>query len=510
MNFTLVRISLKVLFTAIILLFISNSCYANDKDAIVEKKADFIIQVASSISYPNLDNTKTYKIGLFGKSRQINPIYEKLRSQGQELKIHGKLVEFLRFKNTRKIEPVDLIFLEGNSKIRINELNEQLAGHPYIIVTENFPFGMSMLNFTLNKKNELFFEIQEEMINNKGAKINNDLLSSTHRVTSIEEWQQRLNSAVKVIKKQEHTIDLQTDEITEKETVIRTQYKTITISLIFLIITSGLIFLLLRINHQRKKILIELEQKNKEVIDSIKYAKRIQDTILPSQSKMELLFKEFFIMYKPKDIVAGDFYWVEEKEQKLFFTLADCTGHGVPGAIISVMCSNALSKTVKELSILQPSKILDKTAELLRERMSNSEEEIKDGMDLALCCLDLNSNKLEYAGANNPLYFISEGKLNEIKANRQPIGKYSELKPFTNHTLDVKKGDCIYIFSDGFVDQFGGENGKKFKHQPFRKLLLSIHNEPMEKQKQLLEEAFNEWKGELEQVDDICMIGLRV
>lgn len=511
-------------------LFTSAATYGNEED-IVKKKADFIIKVASSINYPDQSKTKLYKIGLYGKSRKINAIYEEIQSRKTQLTINGKAVELLKFRNTKRIEPVDLIYVEGNSKIRIKELNEQLAGHPYIIVTENFPFGMSMLNFAMNKKNELFFEIQENAIKNKGAKINRNLLSSSNRVTSSKQWQLNLESAVlviqkhertinvqtkeinkqdTVIKEQENTINLQTEEIDEKATVINSQRQTITVSLIFLLITSGLVFLLFRISRQRKKVLNELEQKNKEIISSIQYAKRIQSTILPSQNQIKEQFDEFFILYKPKDIVAGDFYWLEKEGGKIFFTVADCTGHGVPGAIISVMCSNALSKAVKELLILQPGKILDKTVELLEERMSNSEEDITDGMDLALCCLDPKTRKLEYSGANNPLYYISKGVLKKIKADRQPIGKYSERKPFTNHVLDVEKGDCIYIFSDGFADQFGGPNDKKFKYKPFRELLLANHNKPMEEQKQLLNKAFKKWKGELEQIDDICIIGLRV
>lgn len=251
-------------------------------------------------------------------------------------------------------------------------------------------------------------------------------------------------------------------------------------------------------------------EKNKEILDSIRYAKRIQSAILPPQKLVKQYLHDSFILYKPKDIVAGDFYWMEHEGDKLLFTAADCTGHGVPGAIVSVMCSNLLTKAVKELNILEPAKILDKTVDLLEARLSKSEEEIGDGMDLALCSLDLKSGKLEYSGANNPLYYIRNGELHEIKADKQPVGKYINRKPFTNHTIEVQKGDCFYIFSDGYADQFGGPSGKKFKYVAFKKLLLDIHNKPMEEQMNILDRNFEEWKGDLEQIDDICVIGLRI
>lgn len=502
-------IKLKIILVAAILLLVSISTFAKEQDVLIRKKADFIIQVASSINYPDMDSLTTYKIGILGQNSKINSLYKEFQNSKYQLKIHEKPVEYFKFRNAKKVKPVDLIYIEGDSKIRINELNKQLSGHPYFIVTENFPFGMSMLNFAINKDDELFFEIQESIFKSKGAKIDKGLLSSTNRVDSLEDWQQKLNAAILVIKKQENAIDLQQEEIVKKTSTINSQYQTIVISIIFLLITIGLLFLLLRINSQKKKVLNVLEQKSKEIIDSIQYAKKIQTTILPSQDKFKEQFKEFFILYKPKSIVSGDFYWLVTEKEKVFFSVADCTGHGVPGAFISLLCSNALTKSVKELYISQPGKILDKTVELLEERFSN-DNEIKDGMDLALCSIDFGSNKLEYAGANNPLYYIRKGKLEEIKSNRQPIGAYSERNSFTNHTLDIEKGDCIYIFSDGYVDQFGGLNNKKFKCKSFRKLLLDIHEKPMEEQKQILDDTFEEWKGQLEQVDDVCIMGLKI
>lgn len=252
----------------------------------------------------------------------------------------------------------------------------------------------------------------------------------------------------------------------------------------------------------------ELEEKNKEITDSIQYAKRIQNAILPPSKVVKEYLQESFIYYKPKDIVAGDFYWLEQTEEKVLFAAADCTGHGVPGAMVSVVCNNGLNRSVREYGLTDPGEILTKTREIVIQEFEKSEEEVKDGMDIALCSLE--GNKLQYAGAHNPLWVIRDGELLETKANKQPIGQFDNPEPYTTHTIELQKGDSLYIFSDGYADQFGGDKGKKLKTANFKKLLLSIQNESMEKQKQLIDEAFENWKGSLEQLDDVCVIGVKV
>ncbi len=252
----------------------------------------------------------------------------------------------------------------------------------------------------------------------------------------------------------------------------------------------------------------ELEEKNKEITDSIQYAKRIQNAILPPQKVVKEYLQESFILYKPKDIVAGDFYWLETVKGKVLFAAADCTGHGVPGAMVSVVCNNALNRSVREYGLTDPGEILNKTREIVIAEFEKSEEEVKDGMDIALCSLD--GNKLQYAGAHNPLWIIRNGELLETKANKQPIGQFDNPEPYTTHTIELQKGDSVYIFSDGYADQFGGEKGKKLKTANFKNLLLSIQKENMQKQKELIDEAFENWKGDLEQLDDVCVIGVRV
>lgn len=249
------------------------------------------------------------------------------------------------------------------------------------------------------------------------------------------------------------------------------------------------------------------KQKN-EITDSIQYAKRIQSAILPPLNLLDSQLKDHFVLYQPKDIIAGDFYWLSHTKGKILFAVADCTGHGVPGALVSVVCNNALNRSVREYELTKPGEILDKAREIVVQEFSKSDEDVKDGMDIALCSIE--GQKLEYAGAYNPLWIIRNGEIIETKANRQPVGKQINPKPFTTFTIDLEKNDLIYLFSDGFVDQFGGEHGKKFKAKAFRELLLNIQNESIIKQKELIHDTFKNWKGDLDQIDDICILALRI
>ena len=252
----------------------------------------------------------------------------------------------------------------------------------------------------------------------------------------------------------------------------------------------------------------EIVEQHKEIKDSIAYAKRIQSAILPPIKIVKEYLKDSFILYKPKDVVAGDFYWMKQVGNKVLFAAADCTGHGVPGAMVSVVCNNALNRSVREYSLSDPGEILDKTREIVIQEFDKSEEVVNDGMDIALCCLE--GNFLSYAGANNPLWVIRDGEILETKANKQPIGKFDNLAPYTTHKTELKKNDSIYIFSDGYPDQFGGVKGKKYKSANFKKLLLSIQKHSMIKQLEMLDKEFENWKGIIEQIDDVCVIGVRI
>jgi len=258
----------------------------------------------------------------------------------------------------------------------------------------------------------------------------------------------------------------------------------------------------------------ELEVLYKHVTDSIKYAKRIQEAILPPDSLVKRVLPNSFVLYKPKDIVSGDFYWIDEKDGKTMFAAVDCTGHGVPGAFMSIVGYNILKHSVNNNNFTTPSLILDALNEGVSETLHHGHEEsqAKDGMDLSFCTIDYKNMELQYAGAFNPLYIIRDGELMQTKADKFPIGLFlgEEKKKFTNHTFKLKSGDMIYIFSDGYADQFGGPNGKKFMANHFRDLLLDVHKHPIDKQKEILNKTIEEWRGPLDQVDDILVIGVKI
>ncbi len=252
----------------------------------------------------------------------------------------------------------------------------------------------------------------------------------------------------------------------------------------------------------------QIEAHHKLVQDSIKYAKRIQGALLPSQQQFEKNLKDAFVFYQPKDIVAGDFYWNTKLNNKTYFAVADCTGHGIPGALLSVLCYNALNRTFKEFGLESPGEILDKAREIIIDEFSKSGQEVADGMDIALCAIE--DKKLLFSGANNPLWIIRNNELIELKADRQPVGNYPAMKKFTTQEFELKKDDKLYLFSDGYADQFGGSNHKKFYKKPFKNKLLSISHLPMETQLNELAICFNDWKGDIEQTDDVCVLGFKV
>lgn len=271
-----------------------------------------------------------------------------------------------------------------------------------------------------------------------------------------------------------------------------------------------------------------IEEKNKDITDSINYAKRIQTAILPADTALSNHFTSF-VFYRPKDIVSGDFYWVKEVGERLFFSVVDCTGHGVPGAFMSIIGFNSLNRIVDDLKIAETGKILDKLNELVIDSITRETREgitIRDGMDLSFCCFDKTSKTLYFSGAHNPLYVIrnsaikllgyeenmeADGKtLYEIKADKMAIGGSINDSNYTTHSIKVEEGDSIYLFSDGYADQFGGPKGKKFMYKRFKELLLTLQSSDMETQHQALESTILEWMGDLDQLDDICIIGIRL
>jgi len=294
-------------------------------------------------------------------------------------------------------------------------------------------------------------------------------------------------------------------------------------NIIIIAISAGLVIVIIfsifltnrfRVTQKQKKIIEEqkheVEEKNKEILDSIRYAKRIQNAILPSMDAMNKALKNGFVLYKPKDVVAGDFYWMEMVENKVYFAAADCTGHGVPGAMVSVVCSNALSKALLEENATTTGELLDRTREIVINRLAKSGEEMKDGMDISVCCIDYNKMELQWSGANNPLWIIRDNDLMEFKPDKQPVGMHSAMKPFTTQTISISKADRLYVMTDGFQDQFGGENGKKFKAAKLKERIQEMKNATMDQQSKMLDDLFENWRKGFEQIDDVCIIGVEL
>jgi serine phosphatase RsbU (regulator of sigma subunit) len=264
--------------------------------------------------------------------------------------------------------------------------------------------------------------------------------------------------------------------------------------------------------YELKKEKDSIQREKRELVDSINYAKRIQTALLPSSAVIRERIGENFILYLPKDIVSGDFYWVETVDDWVFFAVCDCTGHGVPGALINIVCNNALNRSIKEYGITSPAKILDKVAELIVESIG-LDGEVKDGMDASICSFNKTTRELFWSGANIPLWiarteFVYE--LIEHRPDKQAIGLTDDRQPFTEHKIQIQKGDILYLASDGYADQFGGENGKKLTRKKFKELLLLQRGISLEQQQVNLLNFHNEYKGKGDQIDDILVMGIRI
>jgi ligand-binding sensor domain-containing protein/serine phosphatase RsbU (regulator of sigma subunit) len=300
-------------------------------------------------------------------------------------------------------------------------------------------------------------------------------------------------------------------------------YRTTWFDLMLLTVALGIAYSYYKIRRSNVKIMeqnqeIELQKdviqkKNQEMVDSINYARTIQSATLPTTEQWHKLLPDSFVLFKPKDIVSGDFYWLANQGDEIFFSAVDCTGHGVPGALMSIVGYNGLNQAVNEHKLSDPASILRNLSSSVNESLRKSEHDdyVKDGMDIALCKLNFKTLKLEFAGAFNPLLIIRNGEEILTKGDRISIGSMdTEQRSFQNHEVDLQKGDCIYIYSDGYADQFGGERGKKMKTTIMRKKVLELSSLPIKQQKIELEKYLQEWQGLLDQVDDICVIGLRV
>lgn len=355
-----------------------------------------------------------------------------------------------------------------------------------------------------------------------------DYIGLSDSLFNIEKSRQTLDMKEKYeTDKKEKELELQRAISTKNEAESKRKTTFIIAVLGVLVLVTGLLFMVYKTSKLKQKTNVELEQKNKliahqkelveekqkEIIDSINYAKRIQTALLASDKLLNANLPEHFVLFKPKDIVAGDFYWAAPTPEGFLYITADCTGHGVPGAFMSLLNISKLNETINQKHILRPDLIFnDVRTEIINAlNPEGSTEESKDGMDAVLCKLDTRNMKLEFAGANNSFYIIRNQEILVCKADKMAVGKsHDDSALFTFNEIALQKGDMIFTFTDGYADQFGGPKGKKLKYKQMEDIMLSIANLPLQEQKNILNQRFEEWKGTLEQVDDVLVIGVRV
>lgn len=393
----------------------------------------------------------------------------------------------------------------------------------------NHSMVLSSANNDLNRVADLYLDkslcfyklrnIDSTFINRAWAQKYKDSLFSTSKTAEITryEMQYEFDKEQETIKSEQLKKEIEAKNALERKQLL------IYAALAGLVLLLGLVVIVLKSNNQKKKDNLLLRQKNdliesqkKDIIDSINYAKNLQQAILPPLTKIKEELGDSFVYYKPKDIIAGDFYWLYKTKDAVLFAVADCTGHGVPGAMVSVVCSNALDSSVKEYGLNEPGQILDKTKDLVLETFSKTSQNVKDGMDISLCSIRRNGNiiNVKWAGANNSLWYIHNNEIKELTANKQPIGLSEHNKPFTTQTLDLNKGDTLFFSTDGYYDQFGGDkgsaSGKKFMRKRLAQLFFDMKELSTADQLAMIDKTFNSWKGKLEQIDDVCIAGIKL
>lgn len=466
------------------------------------------------------------KEGIASGLNNIAVIYEELKNYSKAMEYHKKSLKLYRQESNKMAVSSSLY----NIALVYNSQKDYDNAIKYIDT------AMSLANevSALEPLREHYTTLSEIYYNK------NDFKTSLHYYTLLSNLKDTLIN--QDLNKQivEMSTKYQTEK-KEKENQILTQknelqdlslnrQKIINYSISFgLILVMGLAFFIFRGYKQKQKanflleeknVLIEqknkiVEEKNKDITDSIRYAKRLQTAILKPENTLTNYFDDGFILFKPKDIVSGDFYWFEKFGNQSLIAAADCTGHGVPGAFMSIIGCNLLSQAVNEYAITQPAAILNsinKGLTKVLQQKGDADSFVTDGMDIALCAFNSDKMIVEYAGAFNPMWLIRDNQVIEFTPDKFPVGAFvdSKLRMFNCHEIPVLKGDMIYLFSDGYADQFGGPLGKKFKYKPLQKLLLENHKKSGLEQKAALNKAFESWAGNVEQIDDVLVIGIKI
>ncbi len=455
----------------------------------------------------------------------------------------SSLSDFLFILNTEGFY-IDIQFPHNNNIIDLNPKSIINKHHTQVQIGDDFNRKLEKyltrlkettinqeFEFSISKDIEInhFIAKISELKSEKGQVLGYVLLA--HDITKIKQHENVLNKEIEEHKKKisdlEKEADFyikQGDVITNQRAKIQKERDKLAVEKTDMVKQKALLeqdldFIMKqgdKIAEQTHKIKIQhklVQKQNKKIEDSILYAKRIQSAVLPPNRFIQHLLSEHFIFYKPRDIVSGDFYWTKQVDDKIYIAAADCTGHGVPGALMSMLGITFLNEIINKNIIIHANEILNDLRIHIISSLSQtgSSGESRDGMDIALCIIDHEKHLLEYAGANNPLYLIRNNKLLETKADKMPIGIHRRAKEsFQNHIIKLQKDDLIYIFSDGFVDQFGGEDGRKYLSANFKKLLIENCSQTLNDQKIILEKTFEEWRGERTQLDDILIIGFKI
>lgn len=516
---------------------------SNTEEAIYHQRKSLELYAKANDKQGQINTLSNLALDFLDLQQNDSALYYLIKLKGLEEKMDNTSRYFMHqnfghyYYNVRDFQPAIKSY---NKALSIAE-NEQMIDSKatclmllsdVYIATKNYVKAEELLNQSieiaqanklLHETNESYvklIELYEKQGNYKKAfekerlndKIEKEIynLDKINKINEIES-QLKLTEKENIIAQKE--LDLKNEQLNTVEAKSKVTQLFFVIALFFIIIVF-VIFILVRARKLNAKINLQkmmLEEKNTEITDSINYAKRIQSAILPSTDIFKHHLPQSFIFYKPKDIVAGDFYWLQTIEENVLFAAADCTGHGVPGALVSVVCSNSLNQSLKELKTISTSKILEKTRTLVKDQFNTGDEKnVNDGMDIALCSINKSTNEIIFTGANNPLWIVRNNELIEIKGDKQPVGKHFKEKPFTEHKYQLEKNDMLYVFSDGYADQFGGPKGKKFMYKQLKNLFISISSKNIEEQHQVIANNFDSWKGDLEQLDDVCILGIRI
>jgi len=417
------------------------------------------------------------------------------------------------------VKPNDVVFLKNNIGVVLMELERYNEAKSYLIeayFSSSNPRNKADYAFNLA-------QMYEQLGDYKSAI---DFMDTYVRLND------SLNNAIYTKNLSETEAKYQNEKREEQNILLSERLKNKSLQIYFalaaILLLLGLAFFIFRGLRQKNKANIALSDKNKiieeksllveeqhkDITDSIKYAQRIQQAILPPDKLWNNILPQSFVFYQPKDILSGDFYWIEETTEHIFIAAADCTGHGVPGALMSIVNYNLLNRAVLEHGLTNAGAILDSVNKYLTLSLHQTYQEsaVRDGMDVSLCVINKKTKKMDFAGAFNSIYLIRNNAIQEFIPDKQPVGAFIEdnIKPFTSQSFQLLENDVVYMFTDGYADQFGGPKGKKYKYKQLQHLLLSSYTKPFDEQNQIFKSAINDWKGSLEQVDDILLLGYKI